>query len=144
GRVGGPAAEILDAQEGAPEAVEDHLARRLAMLEGKLGSAALLFPVRVGPVVVLARRVPVAVFDGVVWVPARRLPRRELDFGKGAVGKVGADHSTDRIVVDQRTDALLDQFDLVLVFVGARVVGLVLTDRVALVVEDRSAVADPP
>ena len=114
------------------------------MRVGELGGALLGELARVLAGVVDAVGVPVAVGDGVVLVPVGGLPRSELDLRKCAVGEVGADDSADRIVVDQRADALLDEFGLVFVFVGARIIGFVLADGVALVVEDRAAVADPP
>jgi hypothetical protein len=45
--------------------------------------------------------------------------------------------------VDQRADTALDGLGLVLILVCARVIGLVLTNRVTLVVEDCPSVADP-
>ena len=87
--------------------------------------------------------VPGAGQDGVVLVGGHDLPGVELDGPVGAVGVVDPDQPAERVVAGDRGDAPVDEVGLVVVDragVEERLVGL---DRVALVVVDDPAGADP-
>lgn len=58
-----------------------------------------------------------AVGDGVVGVPRFLAPDIEDELGVGGVGEVGADQAAERVVMQDRGDAPLDELLLVLVFV---------------------------
>ena len=80
---------------------------------------------------------------GVVAVVDGLRPRIEVDGGEGAVGKIGADESAERVVAHQRRHAPFDEDRIVFVLLGLREVRLVLLDGVALVVHDGATGADP-
>ena len=82
----------------------------------------------------------VGIQDGVVDVVGRLLPRVEDDLLLGVVRVQRGDDALDRVVEQHRADA-----DLHAELEAMRVAEerLVLADRLALVVEDRPAAADP-
>src|ERR1044071_307187 len=88
--------------------------------------------------------IPGAIEDRVVLIGLRARPRVEGHAREGAVGLIDAHHAPQRIVGPDPRDALLDEVRLGVVAIALREVGLVLLDRVSLVVEDRASVSDPP
>ena len=81
--------------------------------------------------------------DRVVDIKSRLLPGVEDDLLVGVVGVQRGDDALHRIVEQDRTDAGVGHVLLGLVEVRGAEEGLVLPDRLALVVEDRAAGADP-
>ena len=72
------------------------------------------------------------------------VPRRELDAAERAVGHLGAHEPARRVVVHDRRDADFARgFRRVEAVLDALKYGLVLLDRLALVVEDGLAARDP-
>ena len=130
-------AVVGDGEERAAEGVGVGDRRRAGVREAGGGGA--LLGGRAG----LHAGEPGRVGDGVAGVPRLLAPGVEDDLGVGAVGEVGADQAADRVVVEDRRHAPLDDGRLVLVVGGRREERLVLLDGVALVVEDGAAGADP-
>ena len=101
---------------------------------------ARIFP----PVVPIAAFCRVSVECRVIRVERLHLPGRELDTAEAAVRHLGTNQPPRRVVVHDRRDAdFVRCFRLVEAMLGVAEIGLVLLDRLALVVEDRLAARDP-
>jgi hypothetical protein len=136
-------AVVLDGEEGAAEVVEERSGGGGCVGCG-LGRGVALGVVLVGAGGEgVSLGVPVALKDRVVRVMGELLPRGEGRLGKCAVGQVGADEATERVVVEERGDAPLGELSLAHVDGRGVEEGLVLLDGVALVVDDDAAGADP-
>src|SRR6185369_150709 len=131
-------------QEGPSERVEVRGGRRRGVLCGEPRGACVR---RAGFRTRGRRRaavdVPLALEYGVVLVPVLLLPGVEFDFGERAVGEVSADQAIERVVTKDGSDAGLDDLGFALEGARGAEIRLVLFDRVALVVEQGAARADP-
>ncbi len=87
--------------------------------------------------------VPVSFKDGIVLVVGGLFPRSENCLAQRVVWKLCFDLSAHRVVVKDRCDAGFDKFFEVFKLLGHRKVRFILLNRIALVVQNRSSVADP-
>src|SRR5690348_5537757 len=113
--------------------------RRPGVTRGEIRCLAL----RIGARQRLPAGKPAALENRVIGIPGLLLPRTELHFGERAVRIIGPDQARQWIVAEDRRHTRFDQIALVLIRRSIAKERFVFLDRIALVIDDRAAGADP-